>query len=189
MREPKRLIELATAALPNGAVLSREESQALVQKIVKLSKADAISVGIGGGYSTNVRFADNQMSTSGGIVDFNVFVQSSFGPKHAVVTTNDVSDASLKRVVEQSEALAKLAPDDPEAMPELPPQEYKDVAYQMRTPDFWNAMDMIGGKSSYELWGSFFDGKGQPGQSNAVSHGSVPARFRQINVINTGRKA
>jgi TldD protein len=65
----------------------------------------------------------------------------------------------------------------------------KDVAYQMRTPDFWNAMDMIGGKGSYELGGSFFDGKGQPGQVNAVSHGAVPARFRQINVINTGRKA
>jgi TldD protein len=65
----------------------------------------------------------------------------------------------------------------------------KDVAYQMRTPDFWNAMDMIGGRASYEVWGSFFDGKGQPGQVNAVSHGSVPARFRQINVINTGRKA
>jgi len=65
----------------------------------------------------------------------------------------------------------------------------KDVAYQMRTPEFWNAMDMIGGRASYELGGSFFDGKGQPGQINAVSHGSVPARFRQINVINTGRKA
>jgi len=65
----------------------------------------------------------------------------------------------------------------------------KDVAYQMRTPDFWNAMDMIGGKSSYRLGGSFFDGKGQPGQVNAVSHGAVPARFKQINVINTGRKA
>lgn len=65
----------------------------------------------------------------------------------------------------------------------------KDVAYQIRTPDFWNAMDMIGGRSGYEVWGSFFDGKGQPGQVNAVSHGSVPARFRQINVINTGRKA
>ncbi len=65
----------------------------------------------------------------------------------------------------------------------------KDVAYQMRTPDFWNAMDMIGGKKGYEVWGSFFDGKGQPGQVNAVSHGSVPARFKQINVINTGRKA
>ena len=65
----------------------------------------------------------------------------------------------------------------------------KDVAYQMRTPDFWNSMDMIGGKKSYQLGGSFFDGKGQPGQVNAVSHGCVPSRFRQVNVINTGRKA
>ena len=65
----------------------------------------------------------------------------------------------------------------------------KDVAYQMRTPDFWNSMDMIGGKKSYELGGSFFDGKGQPPQINSVSHGAVPARFRNINVINTGRKA
>jgi TldD protein len=65
----------------------------------------------------------------------------------------------------------------------------KDVAYQLRTPDFWNSMDMIGGKSSYMLGGALNDGKGQPGQSNAVSHGCVPARFRQVNVINTGRKA
>jgi TldD protein len=65
----------------------------------------------------------------------------------------------------------------------------KDVAYQIRTPDFWNSMDMIGGKSSYKLGGSFFDGKGQPGQVNGVSHGAVPARFKQVNIINTGRKA
>jgi TldD protein len=65
----------------------------------------------------------------------------------------------------------------------------KDVAYQMRTPDFWGSMDMIGGKKSYELGGSFFDGKGQPPQINSVSHGAVPARFRNINVINTGRKS
>lgn len=65
----------------------------------------------------------------------------------------------------------------------------KDVAYQMKTTEFWNAMDMIGGKSSYEMGASFFDGKGQPGQIGAVSHGCVPARFRNINVINTGRKA
>ncbi|MCC7002677.1 MAG: TldD/PmbA family protein [Gemmatimonadaceae bacterium] len=63
----------------------------------------------------------------------------------------------------------------------------KDVAYQIRTPDFWNSMDKIGGKATYELGGSFFDGKGQPSQVNAVSHGSPPARFRQVNVINTGR--
>jgi TldD protein len=65
----------------------------------------------------------------------------------------------------------------------------KDVAYQIRTPDFWNSLDMIGGKSSYTMGGSFFDGKGQPPQVNAVSHGAPPARFKNVNVINTGRKA
>ncbi|MGH7545815.1 MAG: TldD/PmbA family protein [Gemmatimonadota bacterium] len=63
----------------------------------------------------------------------------------------------------------------------------KDVAYQARTPDFWNSMDRIGGPRSYFLGGTFTDGKGQPSQSNAVSHGCVPARFRNVNVINTGR--
>jgi TldD protein len=64
----------------------------------------------------------------------------------------------------------------------------KDVAYQMRTPEFWNAVDGIGGKSTYFVGGSFNDGKGQPSQSNAVSHGCPPVRVRKINVINTGRR-
>ena len=65
--------------------------------------------------------------------------------------------------------------------------QLRDVAYVMRTPDFWNSIDLIGGKSSYELGGTFNDGKGQPGQSNAVSHGCPPCRFKNINVLNTGR--
>jgi len=65
----------------------------------------------------------------------------------------------------------------------------KDVAYQIRTPEFWNSLDMLGGKQSYELGGAFGDGKGQPAQSNAVSHGCPPTRHRQVNVINTGRQS
>ena len=65
----------------------------------------------------------------------------------------------------------------------------KDVAYQMRTPEFWNSMDGLGGRGTYFVGGSFFDGKGQPSQVNAVSHGSPAARFRRVNVINTGRRA
>jgi TldD protein len=65
----------------------------------------------------------------------------------------------------------------------------KDVVYQFRTPEFWKSMDMIGGQSSYLLCGAFGDAKGQPSQSNAVSHGCVPSRFRNVNVINTGRQA
>ena len=65
----------------------------------------------------------------------------------------------------------------------------KNVTYQFRTPEFWKSMDMIGGPRSYQLGGAFNDGKGQPEQSNAVSHGVVPSRFRQVNVINTGRQS
>jgi len=62
----------------------------------------------------------------------------------------------------------------------------KDVAYQSRTTDFWNSCDGVGGRSTYELPGTFNDGKGEPGQSSAVSHGCPSARFRDINVLNTG---
>ena len=65
----------------------------------------------------------------------------------------------------------------------------KDVAYQFRTPEFWGSMELIGGPRSYHLGGAFGDAKGQPGQSNAISHGCVPARFKQVNIINTGRRA
>ena len=36
------------------------------------------------------------------------------------------------------------------------------------------------------LWGTSADGKGEPGQTNAVSHGCPPARFRNVTVLNTG---
>ena len=61
----------------------------------------------------------------------------------------------------------------------------RDVAYQANTLDFWRSCDMLGGKGTYRLGGSFSDGKGQPGQSNAVSHGCPPARFT-VSIINTG---
>ena len=66
-------------------------------------------------------------------------------------------------------------------------QQIEDVAYQIRTPEFWNACAAVCDESDYRLGGSFFDGKGQPGQVSAVSHGSSTARFNGINVINTAR--
>jgi TldD protein len=62
----------------------------------------------------------------------------------------------------------------------------RDAAYQSRTPDFWASCDGLGGPKTYQLWGTSADGKGEPGQTNAVSHGCPPARFRGVNVLNTG---
>ncbi|MCY1005281.1 hypothetical protein OV079_06780 [Nannocystis pusilla] len=44
---------------------------------------------------------------------------------------------------------------------------------------------MLGGTDTYRLGGSMSDGKGEPSQSNAVSHGCPPARF-VVNILNTG---
>ena len=114
-------------AAAEQAVLTRDETHAIIEKAVKLSRADGIEVSLGTGYTGNTRFAANQMSTAGAATNAQLAVQSSFGPKHAVVTTNDLSDESIRRAVEQSERMARLAPDDPEAMPELPAQQYAPV--------------------------------------------------------------
>ena len=62
-----------------------------------------------------------------------------------------------------------------------------DVAYQSNTQEFWNSCTKICDENDYRLFGSFFDGKGQPSQISAVSHGSSTTRFNDVNVINTGR--
>ena len=64
----------------------------------------------------------------------------------------------------------------------------KDVAYQIRTPEFWNAMDLCGGSSTYERYGTVGDAKGQPAQSNAITHGCPATRHRDQTVINTARE-
>lgn len=65
--------------------------------------------------------------------------------------------------------------------------QLRDVAYQSNTPEFWKSLDMLGGRSTYALGGAFSDGKGQPVQSNSVSHGCPVARFAKVNILNTAR--
>ncbi|QUR68165.1 TldD/PmbA family protein [Mycobacterium spongiae] len=63
--------------------------------------------------------------------------------------------------------------------------QLRDVAYQATTTDFWNAMEAVGGPSTWRLGGAINCGKAQPGQAAAVSHGCPSALFRGINVLNT----
>jgi TldD protein len=68
-------------------------------------------------------------------------------------------------------------------------QMLRDVAYQGNTVDFWNSCDAICDQSEYKLGGSFFCGKGEPGQVSPVSHGAVPARFKKVNILNTSKES
>ena len=64
----------------------------------------------------------------------------------------------------------------------------RDVAYQANTLTFWHACDLLGGEKSWQLHGSMSDGKGEPTQTNSVSHGCPPARFAKINILNTNAR-
>lgn len=108
-------------------MLSRDQAQALIDRIVRLSRADEIQVNLSDGDEKNIRFADNRITTSGSASDLSVRVSSAFGKRAAVTSTNDITDEGLERAVRQSEALARLAPENPEKMPLLGPQRYADT--------------------------------------------------------------
>jgi TldD protein len=68
-------------------------------------------------------------------------------------------------------------------------RQLKDVAYQSNTLAFWSALDTLGGQSSWRMGGALNDGKGEPMQSNSVSHGCPVCRFSGVNILNVGRKS
>lgn len=116
--------------------LSREEAEALAKRALGYSTADDARVNITSGWQGNTRFADSGITTSGGVTDTTISITSTIGKRQASAETNVLEESALKRTVELSERLARLAPEDPELMPELPAQVYAPVnAYAQSTAD------------------------------------------------------
>lgn len=107
------------------SILSEAQAKAILDKVIALSTADEISAQLGGGYQGNVRFARNDISTSGIVDDVELGVQVAFGKRVGTATINQFDDASLERVVRRAEDLAKLAPENPEFMPAVGKQTYR----------------------------------------------------------------
>jgi TldD protein len=58
----------------------------------------------------------------------------------------------------------------------------RDATYTGITPVFWGSMDAVAGPDEWRMSGLTNCGKGQPGQAAHVSHGTAPARFRNVQV-------
>ncbi len=108
------------------AILSKEEAQALLKKVLAFSKADECEVSLTGTEGGNIRYARNAISTAGDISTLSVAVSSSFGKKTGSATLNEFDDKSLEKVVRRAEELAQLAPENPEHMPLLGPQTFPE---------------------------------------------------------------
>ena len=108
------------------AILTQDQAKALLQKLIGYSKADECSVSLTGTEGGNIRYALNAVSTAGDESTLSLAVTSTFGKKSGTATINEFDDASLEKVVRRSEELAQFAPDNPEYMPLLGPQTFKE---------------------------------------------------------------
>ena len=105
-------------------IWTREQAKALIDRVLALSKAEETFVALNGIDRGNLRFARNTATTSGATSGYTLAITASFGKKSGSTTTAEFDDASLRRAVANAEEVAKLAPDNPEAMPVLGPQTY-----------------------------------------------------------------
>jgi predicted Zn-dependent protease len=106
------------------SILSENDAKAILDKVLALTVADEVTAALAGTREGNVRFALNNITTSGVVENIELAITSSFGTRSGTTTANQFDDASLERAVRASEELARLAPENPEFMPALGAQDY-----------------------------------------------------------------
>ncbi|HEX7989775.1 MAG TPA: TldD/PmbA family protein [Stenotrophomonas sp.] len=123
------------------SIFTEQEAKAILDKVIALSKADECTATLAGSVDGNIRFALNNVSTSGIVSNAELAVQVAFGKRVGTASINEFDDASLERVVRRAEDLAKLAPENPEFMPAIGKQQYRSTptfseSTAAITPDF-----------------------------------------------------
>lgn len=106
------------------SAFTAEEARALLTRVIGLSRAEACEANLFASAGGNIRYARNTVSTAGATQNRTLVVQSNFGKRSGTATINEFDDAALERVVRRSEELARLAPENPEFMEPLEPQQY-----------------------------------------------------------------
>jgi len=116
------------------SILTKEEAQVILKKVIGFSKADECEVTLSGSNGGNIRYARNAVSTAGEISNMSLAVSSSFGKRTGTATVNEFDDVSLEKVVRRAEELAQLSPENPEFMPLLGNQTFEEgIAYNAQT--------------------------------------------------------
>lgn len=108
-------------------IWSKEQTKALTDRILSLSKAEQTFVAVNGSDRASLRFARNTATTSGATSGTSVAITAAFGKRSGTVTASQFDDASLQRAIRNAEEIAKVSPENPEAMPFLGPQTFSPV--------------------------------------------------------------
>src|SRR3954451_2625626 len=108
-------------------IWTKEQTKALTDRVLGMSKAEETFVAFNGTERANLRFARNTATTSGASSGTSLAITSSFGKRSGTVTTAQFDDDSLQRALRSAEEIAKVSPENPEAMPVLGAQTYSPI--------------------------------------------------------------
>src|SRR5580693_691198 len=97
-------------------MLTKEQAGDVFDRIQKLSTADEVEVLFSGGRFALTRFANNTIHQNVADENHTVSVRTVFGGRTARASTNKFDGDSLRRVVESSEALARVQHPDPDLL-------------------------------------------------------------------------
>jgi predicted Zn-dependent protease len=109
-------------------LLTQEESRRITDRVLAFTKADECTVTLTGSRTGNIRYARNNVSTAGLVEDAQLSVSVAYGKRQGTATINEFDDKSLEKVVRRADDLARLAPENPEFMPAVAKQAYKQSA-------------------------------------------------------------
>jgi predicted Zn-dependent protease len=111
--------------------LSQSDLEALCGKVLAMVSADDAELHVSDGESLILRSANNDLTTNGLLEQASVHLTVNFGKRSASIGLNQTDESSLRDAVKKVEAMAKLAPEDPEFLPPVAPGSYT-------TPPTWS---------------------------------------------------
>src|SRR5262245_18979047 len=117
---------------------SRDEIKTLTDKVLNMTKADAVEVSFDGGERSATRWANSSITVNLVQYDQQLTLTVRNGQKQSAASTREFDDESLKAMIDEAQEAAGKARDNPNLPPLVKgPQEYLKVdAVEQRTADF-----------------------------------------------------
>ncbi|MEZ5308765.1 MAG: TldD/PmbA family protein [Pyrinomonadaceae bacterium] len=157
--------------------LTKKESDEITNRIMSFVDADDAEVSVRDNRSSNLRFANNQLLTSGSIDERSASVTVWEKGRSGSSSTTDLSDAGLKQMVRAAQDMAKISPVDREYLPTLGPQKY------VETPSYAAASENVSLRNRAKSVGNVLDLSQKAGTITAGFHESEASAtgFRSKN--------
>ena len=115
--------------------MTREQAQALTEKTLKLVTADDATVSLSDSDSAVTRYAGSAITQNVATRALALTVSVAYGGRRGMASAATLDPADIETAVRRAEAIAKLAPPDPEYLPPLGPQAYAPAPATIYDPD------------------------------------------------------